>query len=320
MSAFIHRIAPGRNDKTQEALDSNEILTGWSDAQGLLNSNLDWPAFREILRTAYYPAEETNRRAGLAAGNMWRFIREMKEGDLVVVPAPSSFYVARVTGPARYLEDKVADDSAYRRSVEWLNAKQRIPRVFARAALLSRLKIQGTSAYAADLKEDIEECLTLAAGGQVPTFREDLKKSLIETACNQIRIGRMEDYRFEKLIGEVLVKLGAVNCDIVPRSQDQGVDLLATFLVAGTFEQRVGVQAKHYYRDDRPAGAEVIAQLVTGMEAEGVTLGMVVSSGTFSQEAKDSIEQVYTDKGYRIELIDGETLAGFLVELGFPRR
>jgi hypothetical protein len=28
----------------------------------------------------------------------------------------------------------------------------------------------------------------------------------------------------------------------------------------------------------------------------------------------------FTDKGYRIELIDGETLAGFLVELGFPRR
>ena len=41
---------------------------------------------------------------------------------------------------------------------------------------------------------------------------------------------------------------------------------------------------------------------------------------SFSQEAKDSVEQVYTDKGYRIELIDGETLAGFLVELGFPRR
>jgi hypothetical protein len=155
VTAFIHRIAPGGIDKTQEALDSDDILTGWSEARGLLNSNLDWPAFREILRTAYYSTEKTHRRAGLAAGNMWRFIREMKEGDLVVVPAPSSFYVARVTGPARYLEDNVADDSAYRRPVEWLNEKQRIPRVLARAALLSRLKIQGTSAYAADLKGSV---------------------------------------------------------------------------------------------------------------------------------------------------------------------
>ena len=91
------------------------------------------------------------------------------------------------------------------------------------------------------------------------------------------------------------------------------MDLLATFLVAGTFEQRVGVQAKHYYSDDQPAGTEVIAQLVTGIEAEGVTQGMVITSGIFSQEAKDSVEQVYIDKGYRIELIDSETLAGFLV-------
>lgn len=200
MSAFIHRIAPGGNDKTQEALDSNEILTGWSEAQGLLNSDLDWAAFREILCTAYYADEKTNHRAGLAAGNMWRFIREMKEGDLVVVPVPSSFYVAQVTGPARYQADKVADDSAYRRSVEWLNAKQRIPRVLP-ALLCSRGSRFTVPAYAADLKEDIEECLALATGGQVPTFREDLKKNLIETARDQIRTGRLEDYRFEKLIG-----------------------------------------------------------------------------------------------------------------------
>jgi hypothetical protein len=54
MSAFIHRIAPGGDDKTQEALDSNEILTGWSNAQGLLNSDLDWAAFREILERALF--------------------------------------------------------------------------------------------------------------------------------------------------------------------------------------------------------------------------------------------------------------------------
>jgi len=320
MSAFIHRLSPAGIDKTQEALDANEILTGWAKARGLLNPELDWPAFREILRTAYYSTEKTNHKAGLAAGNMWRFIREMKEGDLIVVPAPANFYVARVIGPARYLADKAAEDSAYRRQVAWLNKKQPISRLLARAALLSRLKIQGTSAYAADLQEDIEECLASAAGGQTPTFREDLKKRLIETARDQIRTGRMEDYRFEKLVGEVLVRLGAVSCDIIPRSQDKGVDLLATFMVAGAFEQRVGVQAKHYYRDDQPAGQDVIMQLVTGMEAEGVTLGMVVSSGTFSNDAKVSVEQVYADKGFRIELIDGETLAGFLVELGFPKK
>jgi restriction system protein len=319
MSAFIHRIAPGGIDKVQEALASDEILTGWAEARGLLDPKLDWLAFREILRSVYYSQDKNYRRAGLAAGNMWRFVREMQVGDLIVVPGLRNFYVAKIVGPARFVEDKVPEDSAYRRLVEWLNGKRPIDRTAARAALISRLKIQGTSAAATDLLQDIEECLTLAVGGQFPTFREDLKKGLIRTALEQIRKGRLDDYRFEVLVKEVLLRLGAVSCDIIPRSKDKGVDLLATFLVAGALEQRVGIQVKHYYNNDRPAGPEVIEQLIAGMEAEGITLGMVVSSGSFTEDAQKVAQDHYERKGYSIELIDGELLAGFLVDLGFSR-
>lgn len=54
---------------------------------------------------------------------MWRFIREMNVGDLVVVPHGSEFYVAEVSGPAMYDESKVEEDTAYRRNVKWLNDK-----------------------------------------------------------------------------------------------------------------------------------------------------------------------------------------------------
>ena len=50
------------------------------------------------------------RKAGLAAGNMWRFIREMNEGDLVVVPHDSNFYVAKVTDRATYDEANIDSD------------------------------------------------------------------------------------------------------------------------------------------------------------------------------------------------------------------
>jgi len=319
MNAFIHRIAPGGIDKVQEALDSNEILTGWAEARGLLDMQLEWLQFREILRAAYYSKEKTYRKAGLAAGNMWRFIREMQLGDLIAVPGPGNFYVAKITGPARFIEAKVPDDSAYRRSVEWLNGKRPIARTFARAALISRLKIQGTSAVATDSLQDIEECLNLAQGGQIPTFREDLKNGLIRTALEHIRTGRLDDYRFEALVKEVLLRMGAVSCDIIARSKDKGVDLLATFLVAGALEQRVGVQVKHYYKNDQPAGPEVVDQLVTGMEAEGISLGMVVSSGSFTEDVQRAAQSHYESKGYSIELIDGELLAGFLVDLGFSK-
>ena len=90
---------------------------------------------------------------------MWRFIQDMKVGDLVVVPHWSDFYIAEVTGPAFYDASKKDEDKAYRRQVIWLNNKNPIPRSLAKSALISCMKTQGTCAYATDLLDEILECL-----------------------------------------------------------------------------------------------------------------------------------------------------------------
>jgi predicted Mrr-cat superfamily restriction endonuclease len=160
---------------------------------------------------------------------MSRYIREMKIGDLVVVPYGTNFYVAEVCGPAIYLPANRDDDTAYRRDVIWLNDKRPLSRTLARAALLSRMKIQGTCAPASDLIDEIQECLGLAAGSQSPTFYSDLQRRLIPEVLEEIRRGRMESFAFERLIQTVLIGLGAEECRIVPRQQDKGADLIATF-------------------------------------------------------------------------------------------
>jgi predicted Mrr-cat superfamily restriction endonuclease len=137
-TAFVLRIAPGGVDKLPEALSADQLIIGWAAAGGLLDPALTWDLFREIIRAAYYSEEPTRRRAGAAAGHMWRFIREMKLGDLVVVPYGADFLVAEITGPAIYDPSKVKDDSAYRRSVKWLNAKKLIPRRYAAAGIWQR--------------------------------------------------------------------------------------------------------------------------------------------------------------------------------------
>lgn len=138
-------------------------------AKGLLDKSLTWKAFRGIVHRAYYNDEKDLRRAGAAAGHMWRFIREMSVGDLVVVPHGQQFYVAKVAGEASYSEDKVPDDSAYRRDAEWLDDKKPLLRSLAKSALISRMKTYGTCAYATDLLDDIKECLELAETGQERT-------------------------------------------------------------------------------------------------------------------------------------------------------
>lgn len=314
-SAFVLRIAPSGIDKVPEALRENQIIIGWAKADGLLNAQLDWVKFREILSKTYYSDTQTLREAGAAAGNMWRFIRDMKPNDLVVVPYGRDFFVARITGPATYGSAKVDDDTSYRRSVEWLNNKQPISRQIARSALISRMKTQGTSVDATDLLEEIEECLSLAGKGQKPTFESDLQARLIKEVTNELRKGRMESFGFERLIAAVLSGLGAKDVKIVPRSEDEGADLVAKFSFAGLFQQVVAVQAKHW-QPDPPVGRKVVEQLVQGIEAESATLGMIVTSGSISKEAEQAAEDYFKANGIRIELVDGEQFAKLIVEYG----
>ena len=133
--AFVLRIAPSGIDRVHEALECKELIIGWSRAKGLLDEKLDWEKFREIIHNSDYSDEKDYRKSGSAAGNMWRFIRKMKLSDLVVVPHGASFYVAEVTGKARFDETKIEEDTAYRRPVKWLNDQKTILRRYARSAL-----------------------------------------------------------------------------------------------------------------------------------------------------------------------------------------
>jgi predicted Mrr-cat superfamily restriction endonuclease len=264
---FILRITPGSGDRVPEAMEENQIIIGWANAKGLLDPELTWEEFREIIRNEYYNTESNLRKPGAAAGHMWRFIREMNKGDLVVVPYLSEFYVAEVDGSPTYDSSKLDDDTSYRRSVKWLNDKRPISRDTARSALISRMKFQGTCAYATDLLDEIKECLQIASSGQTPIFQTDLQNRLIRETIAEMRSGRMDSFGFERLVQTVLTGLGASDVRIVPRGEDKGADVLATFLVAGAFRLVVAVQAKHW-QPEPPVGNEVVEQLIRGIEAE----------------------------------------------------
>jgi len=318
--AFIFRISPGGDDKVPEALKDDYLIIGWSAAKGLLDPELEWHQFRGIIRASYYAEEGNLRRAGSAAGHMWRFIREMNNGDRVVVPYGSDFYVAEINGKAFYDKTKEAEDSAYRRPVIWLNGKKTIPRSLAKSALISRMKTQGTCADATDLLQEINECLEITTSGKEPSFESDLQDRLIRETLEELRSGRMDSFGFERLIETVLRRLGAVYTRIVPRNQDEGVDIFAIFRVAGVFRQVVAIQAKHW-QPKPPVDSSIVEQLIRGMDAaqEPVSLGMIITSGTIGDDATAAATAYAEDEGIPIELVDGEQFAKLIVEHGIRR-
>ncbi len=318
--AFVLRISPGGDDRVPEALKDDHLIIGWSAAKGLLDPELEWDQFREIIRASHYAEEGNLRRAGAAAGHMWRFIREMNKEDRVVVPHGSEFYVAEINEEAFYDETKKAEDSAYRRPVTWLNGKNAIPRSHAKSALISRMKTQGTCADATDLLQEINECLEISTSGKEPSFKNDLQDRLIRETLEELRSGRMDSFGFERLIETVLTRLGAVDTRIVPRNQDKGVDIFAIFRVAGIFRQVVAIQAKHW-QPKPPVDSSVVEQLIQGIDAaqEPVTLGMIITTGTIGDDANAAAKDYAEDKGIPIELVDGEQFAKLIVEHGSLR-
>lgn len=313
--AFVLRISPSGIDRVNIALSDNQIIIGWAKAKGLLDKNLPWKKFRTIISQTYYANEDSLRKAGSASGHMWRFIREMNIGDLIVVPHGTNFYIAEVSGDTTHDELKIPEDTAYRRNVKWLNNKKPIPRLLAKSALISRMKIQGTCAHANDLLSEIKECISLSKSGEKPTFQSDLQSKLIEETLNEIRGGRIDSFGFENLIRDVLKNLGAEESKVVPRNQDKGADIVATFKIAGFFRQIIAVQAKHW-KPKPPVGKDVVKQIIKGIAAESANLGMIITSGTISDEATSEAEQYFEKEGIKIELVDGEQFAKIIIEHG----
>ena len=153
--AFIVRLNPGDppQDALPEAMQTNELILGWSEAEGLLNPKLTWETFRQVVKETY---DLDTRKAGGQAQSLWIFLREMKKGDLVVVPYGNQFYLAEVEGDAYYAPQKVAEDRGYRRPVKWLKNYQPFERAGSpglQKALRARQTCTSCDAQLADVEK-----------------------------------------------------------------------------------------------------------------------------------------------------------------------
>lgn len=317
MRAFVLRMKTwGTVDHVGDALVADRITIGWSHVRGLIDLQ-DYHQVREAVRTASDGMD--NRRAGHAAGNLWRFLHEMKPDDRVIVPRGDEVYLARVTGPPGYDEDAVTQDIAHFRPVEWLNGKEPFPR----RGLPSKLQFRvgpATRKTCLDITGDLQEILALETGSvrtDTP-FQADLHGDLVAATTRTLLKGKMNSKSFEFFLRDLFQHLGATEGTVRGGRGDKGADIVLEMpLGATSLRQRVAVQAK-YYHDRRLVGPNAVDQLVAGMDAEDADLGVIVTTTGFSEQASAAVSEC----GRRIELIDGGHLASMIVEHGvlLPQR
>lgn len=160
VKAFMLRMRPGadekKTDRVPDGLASNEIIIGWSRAGRLLETVIPSVYYFTKILLHYYPEYMGNARSACSGGSsMWQFIREMTPGDLVLVPDDDGLFIARIESEPRWLESKVDEDTAFRRSVTWLNRKRPVLRREASDALQTRLRNPRTCLQITDLREDV---------------------------------------------------------------------------------------------------------------------------------------------------------------------
>ena len=118
---------------------------------GNLDPSAGYDELKQAVETAYQHKSYAYR--GQRLEELDRFMRRMREGDLVLTPMLGGVYLGEVAGPAHFV-DSAAPHSNLRRKVRWFNPAEPIEGNKLRAPVPALLQSQ---AYVVDLTEAYDQ-------------------------------------------------------------------------------------------------------------------------------------------------------------------
>lgn len=111
---------------------------------------------------------------------------------------------------------------------------------------------------------------------------------------------------FEDMIGSLLTKIGFESVQVTSRSNDGGIDVRGTLVVAGVIRTNMAVQAKRWkYNVQTPTIQQVRGSLGTHDQ------GLIITTSDFSSGARKEAER---SNAVPVALMNGEQLVALLVE------
>ena len=320
---------------TYELLKKHGFISiGWSDFSRREDQNRltsSWESFEQMFEGWRYPRNRYN---------LWRFLNEMKQGDIVIVPLPGVFDVYRIADDIIYNNETIdrnmwvdwngqkanldkdgypayADgpqiDMGFYRKVEPI-AKD-VPRnEYAGQALYSRLKIMQTNANINDLRDEVEDALKRYNDNSPINLRKEFLDEAQKELLLQMR-NKLNDSKLELLVKWYFEQLGA-DVAIPPKNEtlheDGDADVIATFDKLNGFTVLVQVKAHQGYTDEW--AVKQITAYKKAMEKShryaSSQMWVVSTCDDFSEEAKR--EAVASD----VHLVAGLEFACMLIENG----
>lgn len=330
---WIHRCRCGNNawPFTHEMLRKHNLISiGWSDfsdTDGQKNLTSGWDSFEEMFKDWGYPR---NRYY------LWRFLNEMKAGDIVVVPLQGCFDVYRIVDDVVYNNETIdhtvwvdwngntatldkdgypacADgrqiDMGFYRKVTPVAID--IPRGdYAGQALYSRMKIMQTNCNINDLNDEVEEAVKRFADKTPINLHNEFLNDAAKGLLQQMRT-KLNDSKLEQLVEWYMKQLGAdtkIPAKNASACDEGDADVIATFGRLNGFTVLIQVKAHQGYTNEW-----AVSQIATYKKLNNYQSSQMWVFSTcddFSEQAKHDAEVE------NVRLINGVEFARMIVENG----
>lgn len=294
-----------RRDHALAPIEQGYVAIGWREMGDLSLIKPTRDAFKAEYERAYPDAGPGRVRT--SAGVPFRFLVEMKPGDLVIFPSKPDRMVniGVIDGPYVY-DPRALFDCPHLRAVKWL---KHIPRAdFSQAALneigsaLTLFKVAtNADEFLAALEgeafepADIDEASAERVSEQVEESTEDFIIKRLKTS--------QTPYQFEHFIAHLLKCMGYYS-RVTQASGDGGVDIIAHRDELGFEPPIIKVQCKQILST---IGRPDVQKLFGAIERE--EKGLFVTLGSFSPDAR-TFEQTKPN----LRLIDGAALIELIYE------
>lgn len=283
-------------------LKKNCVAIGWSKVGDLSKLAPSREAFKTRLAQVF--PDKKPQAYATNGGQLFRFIHEMKEGDVIAYPSKRDrhIHIGVVTGPYHFEPD---GDYANRRSVQWVSS---VPRTHFTQGALYEI---GAAMSLFQIKSYPEE-YRLAVQGQtpLPSATDDtvsvVAEDIEETTQDFVLKRLAQELKGHPLAHFVAHLLGAMGyrTRVSPEGPDGGIDIIAHKDELGFEPPFVKVQVKS---NEGSIGDPVVSALYG--KVSNSEFGLLVTLGTFTNQAR-----TFARSKSNLRLIDGTELVQLVLQ------
>lgn len=285
-------------------MQKHVVALGWQEMGDLSKIPPDREAFKAAVAKTY-----PNYKPGAVptnAGQLFRFVHEMKADDLVVYPSKHDrkIHIGLVNGPYVYNASLLPYPST--RSVEWLKC---LPRTaFSQGALYE----MGSAMSLFQIRNYAQEFRAALEGNTAPVpVKEDetitqVQSDIEETTRDYILKTLAQELKGRPFAGFVahLLNTMGYRTRLSPEGSDGGVDIIAHHDELGFEPPIIKVQVKS--SDASNVGDPVVSSLYGKVDPK--EFGLLVTLGTFTNQAKQ-----FARGKSNLRLIDGTDLVDLIL-------